>query len=125
MYYTNADVTYYIKATLDDYLVLYETEATQWIPFIVNIFNCQVTGYSFPTFTDPIYNVYTPIYWIEMTAFTEVGTSCGWPITYTVKWKDFYETELPLTDTNFVEWNEPDFRFEVQTDDVTHITGDR
>ena len=40
VYYTNADVTYYIKATLDNYVILYPDEATIWVPFLVNIQNC-------------------------------------------------------------------------------------
>ena len=36
-YYTNANVQYWIKATLDDYIILYPTEATQWISFNVNL----------------------------------------------------------------------------------------
>ncbi len=35
VYYTNTDVTYYIKATLDDYIILYPNEAPHWEPFIV------------------------------------------------------------------------------------------
>ena len=35
IHYTNADVTYYIKATLDDYVILYPAEATRWVPFVV------------------------------------------------------------------------------------------
>ena len=35
VYYTNADVTYYIKSTLNDYIILYPTEATRWVAFTV------------------------------------------------------------------------------------------
>ena len=52
VYYTNADVTYYIKATLDDYIILYPDEVTHWEPFVVQIINCQVTDYTYPTVTD-------------------------------------------------------------------------
>lgn len=133
MYYTNTDVVYYIKATLDDYIILYPTEATLWVPFNLQIINCQVTDYNFPAVSVPtLYNIYTPIYWIPMTTFTEVvatdplsRTSCGYTITYTVQWEDFYETSLAVADTNFVTWNASDFRYEIRSDDVTHITGDR
>ena len=37
VYYTNTDVTYYLKATLDDYVILYPEEATLWTAFTVNI----------------------------------------------------------------------------------------
>jgi hypothetical protein len=37
VHYTNANVQYWIKATLDNYLILYPTEATQWHPFNINI----------------------------------------------------------------------------------------
>ena len=69
-----------------------------------------------------------------MTAFTEVvatdplgRTACSYPITYTVVWRDFYDTTLPITDTNIVNWNSSpaDFRYEVRSDDVRHITTDR
>ena len=67
-------MVYYLKATLDDYVILYPDEATLWVAFNVNLENCQVTDYSF---SDPttsygwstdriIYNVYTPWQWIDM-----------------------------------------------------------
>ena len=36
-YFTNKDVTYWLKATLDDYVILYPEEATRWESFNVNI----------------------------------------------------------------------------------------
>ena len=36
-YYTNSKVTYWLKATLDDYVILYPEEATRWESFNVNI----------------------------------------------------------------------------------------
>ena len=47
-HYTNAKVKYWLKATLDDYVILYPDEATIWVEFDVNIQNCQVNGYSTP-----------------------------------------------------------------------------
>ena len=40
VYYTNANVVYYLKATLDDYVILYPDEATLWVAFNVNLENC-------------------------------------------------------------------------------------
>ena len=58
-----------------------------------------------------------------MTAFTEqvatdpLGrTACNYPITYTVTWKDFYETTLPITGTNFVTFDTTNFRYLVRSD---------
>ena len=67
-FYTNSNVQYWLKATLDNYVILYPEEATHWEPFNVNIQNCQVTDYNF---ADPVasyqwdtdhilYNIYTP-----------------------------------------------------------------
>jgi hypothetical protein len=86
-YFTNANVVYWIRATLDDYLILYPTESTQWFSFNVNIENCIVDSYTFsdPTSSyqwDPVnnwilYNIYTPWQWIEMTDFVEVVSYNG------------------------------------------------
>lgn len=86
-YYTNALVRYWIRATLDDYIILYPTEATQWISFDVNLENCIVTDYTFSNPTSSyqwsvadsqiVYNVYTPWQWIEMADFVEVVTYAG------------------------------------------------
>ena len=82
-YYTNQNVIYWLKATLDDYIILYPEEATRWVSFNVNIQNCQVTALSFsdPTSSynwDPSdsmikYNIYTPLTWITMDLFTETA----------------------------------------------------
>ena len=43
VYYTNADVTYYIKVTLDDYVDDYgDDEATYFEIFLLNMLNCQI-----------------------------------------------------------------------------------
>lgn len=78
---------YWIRATLDDYIILYPTEATQWISFDVNLENCIVTDYTFSNPTSSyqwsvadsqiVYNVYTPWQWIEMADFVEVVTYAG------------------------------------------------
>jgi hypothetical protein len=80
-HYTNALVRYWIRATLDDYIILYPTEATQWISFDVNMENCIVTDYTFSNPTSSyqwsvadsqiVYNVYTPWQWIVMADFVE------------------------------------------------------
>ena len=68
-----------------------------------------------------------------MTTFTDVvdgsdplgRSTCGYTIAYTVQWRDFYDTVLPITETEIVTWNAADFRYEVQSDDTSKITGDR
>ena len=44
-----------------------------------------------------------------------------------MQWRDFYDTTLPITDTNIVNWNSDPlaFRYEVRSDDERHITSDR
>ena len=49
-YFTNADVQYWLKVTLDDYVLLYPDEATHWEAFNVNIQNCLLNDL---TFSDP------------------------------------------------------------------------
>jgi hypothetical protein len=40
--------------------------------------------------------------------------TCGYSVTYTVKWRNYYETKIPLPD--WIIWNPTDFRYEVYTD---------
>ena len=85
-HFTNALVKYYLKATLDDYVILYPEEATRWVEFNVNIQNCKVTAltptiptasYNWDSGSSLIrYNIYTPETWISLEEFTEtVDTS--------------------------------------------------
>ena len=77
------------------------------------------------------YNIYTPIIYIPMPAFTEVndpsyiktGTSCGYAITYTTKWKDYWGTVINLP--SFIQWNAANFRYEVQSNDPADLTHSR
>ena len=150
VYYTNANVQYWLKATLDNYIILYPDEATHWEPFNVNILNCQVTDYSFsdPTSsyqwdTDHIlYNIYTPYQWIDMAEFTETvdsngpsaySSGCNYVPTYTVAWRNFYDTTLDLTyldgTGDLIRWvntltptdTTSLFRYEIYSSDVNDI----
>ena len=40
VWFTNAYSNYYLKSTLDDYIILYPTEVTRWHPFKLMIINC-------------------------------------------------------------------------------------
>lgn len=154
---TNGLVQYWIKATLDDYIVLYPEEATQWEPFNVNIQNCRVIDY---TFSDPtasyqwnavtppfiLYNIYTPVQWITMAEFVEVldpngpaaySAGCNYVPTYTVKWRNFYDTTLELDYLNdqgtFMRWvnnltptdTTSEFRYEIYSNDPLDIDNTR
>jgi hypothetical protein len=82
----------------------------------------------FPNVADRLYDVYTPIIHIEMTEFTELSISnphpssqstCNYPVTYTVKWRDFFDTTIPLPP--WIVWNPVEFRYEIYTDDPLNI----
>ena len=40
IHYTNSQVTYYVKVTLDDYLYVYPDEATYFESFLLDMKNC-------------------------------------------------------------------------------------
>ena len=42
VYFTNANVQYYLKVTLDDYVYRYPKEAVYYEPFKLNMRNCIV-----------------------------------------------------------------------------------
>lgn len=67
-----------------------------------------------------------------MTQFTEVNdanylkagqTSCGYPVTYSAQWKNFYGTVIDLP--SFIIWNPTNFRFEVQSSNGIDLTNAR
>jgi hypothetical protein len=132
IYYTNALINFYLVVTLDDYVILNPVIATHVQTVPINLHNCQITDFTFPTLSAVEYNVYTPIIHILMTRFTETSrsnprpsspTTCGYAVTYTVKWRDFYDTVIPLPP--WIVWNPTAFRYEVQTDDPNDIIGTR
>jgi hypothetical protein len=128
VYYTNANFFFYLRVSLDDYVILNPVNDVRWEPIPINLHNCQISDFFFPTIADWNYNVYTPIIYIEMTRFTESSISnphasspstCNYPVTYTVRWKDFFDTAIPLP--NWIVWKPTEFRYEVQTDDPLNV----
>ena len=69
-YYTNADITYYVKVTLDDYVYRYPDEAVYYESFTVNLKNCQVSSYTKDVDASYYYNIYTPVHKYSYTAFS-------------------------------------------------------
>lgn len=132
VYFTNAYVTFWVKVSLSDYSTLNPVNDVRWEPIQIMLKNCQVTDFTFPAVADVTYCIYTPVTHILMTQFTEVDqagfikpamTSCGYAITYTAKWRDYYDTVIALPP--FVTWNPTDFRYEVFSQDVNDLTDTR
>jgi hypothetical protein len=122
----------YLVVSLDDYRILNPVTAVRVQPIQINLHNCQISDFDFPTLDPVLYNVYTPIIHILMTQFTETSvsnprvsspTTCGYTVTYTAKWRDFYDTVISLPE--WITWNPTDFRYEVYTDDPLDIIGTR
>lgn len=121
-------MTFWIKVSLDDYSVLNPVNAVRWEPVRVMIKNCIVTDFTFSQQADVHYNLYTPVVYIPMSTFTEVdqagfiktGSSCGYTVTYTPKWRNYWGTVIDLP--SFIIWNPTDFRFEVQSSDLIDLT---
>ena len=142
VHYTNAPVTYYIKVTLDDYVYRYPEEAVYYESFTVDMRNCQVSSF---WIQNQEYILYTPVEKYPYPQWTSVaaagtdthlgvtgaagGVNCvNYPITFTVKWINYYETKLDISDLqgNLV-WNQagsgvhdaPSFWF--QSDDLIDL----
>ena len=121
VHFTNANVQYYLKVTLDDYVYRYPKEAVYYEPFRLNMRNCIVESFNIGAWvTNQEYILYTPVEKYPYDVWTHVAkaatskapyTNCQhYPITYTVKWKNFYETKLEISDVsgangNFI-WNQ-------------------
>ena len=130
-YFTNAFNTFYVRVSLDNYSILNPVNDVRWEPIRINLKNCQITDFTFAAIADVPYNVYTPVIYIPMTRFTEVnnglfktaGPTCGYTVTYTVIWRDFYDTVIPLP--SWIIWKPTEFRYEVYTDDPKDINNTR
>jgi hypothetical protein len=105
IYVTNGLFNFYLVVSLDDYRILNPVTAVRAEPIPINLHNCQISDFTFPAVADVTYNVYTPIIHILMTQFTETSISnpraatpstCGYTVTYTVKWRNFYDTAIDL-----------------------------
>ncbi len=118
-YFTNAFNTFYVRVSLDNYSILNPVNDVRWEPIRVNLQNCQITDLTFSAVADVPYNVYTPIVYIPLVRFTEVnnglfkvaGSTCGYTVSYTAKWRDFYDTVIPLP--TWIVWNPTNFRYEI------------
>lgn len=65
-----------------------------------------------------------------MVRFTEsgsinpkVGSTCGYTVTYSVKWRNFFDTTIPLPP--WIVWKPTEFRYEVYTNDPKDINHTR
>ena len=129
--YTNADVQYYIQGKLDnfyddyeDYDTVLNSDASLLVGFTLNMLRCQVTSYNTRRLVDLdnpvqsswnyVYNhiIWTPIKkfdylpWVESTGnnFYNGEATCGYTINYSVQWRTYYDTLLPLPPALMV-WN--------------------
>ena len=124
-------MTFYLKVSLDNYSILNPVNAVRWEPIRIRLKNCIVSDFTFPTVSDVQYTLYTPVIYIQMTQFTEAplagfvktGTTCGYTVTYTVLWRNYYDTVIPLPP--FITWNAALFRFEVYSKDPADLTNSR
>ena len=121
IHFTNQPVDYYIKVTLTDYLYHYPDEAVYYENFKVTMNNCIVESFNIGAWiANQEYILYTPVEkypYVPWTNVAKAGTDRGtdtncvsYPITYSVKWINFYETKLEISDMaglngNFI-WNE-------------------
>ena len=88
VYFTNSQVTFYLKVTLDSYVSTYPAEATYYEPFKLNMKNCQVTSFTKDTDQSQEYILYTPTekypysFWTDnpKDGYIPSGTSCGYTI---------------------------------------------
>lgn len=132
-YYTNADVTYYLKVSLDDYVVDYEKygHVVYYNQFKVNMKNCQVTGFNKDNDQTYNYILYTPVIKKPYTAFTDIaqagtirtGSNCGYTVNYKVEWETYWGTRITIP--TFIEWYEGSTTFWIQSDDTIDLTDER
>lgn len=125
-----ASTNFYLRVSLVDYEILNPVNCVQWQPIPIFLHSCRITDFSFTQVADVTYHVYTPVIYINMAAFTETaatfpktGTKCNYTITYTQKWRDFYDTVIPLPP--WIKWNQAAFRYEVYTNDPLDINHTR
>ena len=48
------------------------------------------------------------------------ASDCGYTLDYTAQWRTYYNTVIALP--AFIVWDHVNLRFEVQTDDPSHLT---
>ena len=90
MYFTNANVRYYVQVTLTDYVYRYPTEAVYYEAFDLNMRNCIVENFNIGAWlNDKTYILYTPVEKLEYPAWTNVikagtakrgATTCSYTI---------------------------------------------
>lgn len=131
--YTNAYVTMYVRVILVDYYAVYPQYAIWYEEFRYQLKNCQVESFTWTSIADIAYNVYTPVYHVDIPEFTQVPDDttysrsvydrCGYDITYTASWLNFYDTVIDLPP--FILWSEADRRFEIYSADPDDIDDTR
>ena len=76
--------------------------------------------------------MYTPVEKIPYTPWTDNAyggyipagqSNCGYTLNFSVKWRNFYDTELSVP--TFIEWKSSLPAFWVQSDDTTGVQYDR
>ena len=93
VYFTNAQVTYYLRTTLDNYVYRYPVEAQRYESMKLNMRNCIVESFNIANWVRPQrYILYTPVekypytQWTQQpltgTAKTASPTTCGYTINY-------------------------------------------
>jgi hypothetical protein len=126
---TNADVQYYLKVYLPDYEVSSPSTAILYEPFLVNIKNCLIDSFTTDSDSSNSYNVYAGKIYIAYSPFVEVpnaaslplgDTVCGYALTYTAKWRTYYDTLIDLP--YFIVWNKLFTRFEIFSEDEADLT---
>ncbi len=130
VYYTNANFNFYLRVSLSDYEILNPDNCVRWQSIPLNLKSCRIGDFSFASIADVTYNVYTPVIYINMVRFTEsgsinpkVGSTCGYTVTYSVKWRNFFDTTIPLPP--WIVWKPTEFRYEVYTNDPKDINHTR
>lgn len=90
--------------------------------------NCQVTSFNKDEDLVEEYILYTPVEKYPYTPWTDnaqpgyipaAQTNCGYTLNFSVKWRNFYDTELAVP--TFIQWQSALPAFWVQSDDTTAV----
>lgn len=96
--------------------------------------NCQIASFTKDAAGAVSYILYTPVVKYPYTAWTDVaeagtarsGSSCGYGITYSTLWRDFYDTTLPLPTMVNWKWSADGIHaFWIYSDDTSMVEYDR
>ena len=119
-----------MRVSLADYEILNPDNCVRWQEIPLNLKSCRIGDFSFAAIADVTYHVYIPVIHINLVQFTEsgsvnpkTGSTCGYTVTYATKWRNFYDTIIPLPP--WIVWNPTQFRYEVYTNDPKDINNTR